>query len=139
MVEEGRQRRLEEARRSYELALNRLWAGNGAGIFAAMGAFIGGNAKSLLVFVALCAFVIGIAGLGAGAFWSLILQTRVVRAYERAQGLLDLPVGLFSKRPSAAAGFTFFDFQTLMALLSAVCFLAGLGVGLYAAYHALDL
>jgi hypothetical protein len=135
VVEEGRQRRLEEAKKSYELALNRLWAGNAAGIFAALGAFISGKAQSLLVFAALCAFAVGVAVLGAGALWSLIDQTRVLRAYERALGVLDLPVSL--KRPSVAAGFSLSEFQTVMAVISGLCFFVGVGFGLCAAYRAL--
>jgi hypothetical protein len=130
-VATSRQQLLEEAKKSYELAINRLWAGNAAGLFAALGAFIGGKAQTLHVLDALFSFALGIVFMAVGAVWSLIAQTRILRHYENAQGLLDLPVGI-SRRPSLY----WRDFQTFMVFVSFMCFFTGGYFGLRASGEA---
>jgi hypothetical protein len=83
-VEEWR-RRLEDAKKSYEQAINRLWAGNAAGMFAVLGAFTTGKAQGLPIFAALCAFVLGLLSLAIGTFCSLLSQAKVIRENGRCR------------------------------------------------------
>src|SRR6266446_6527821 len=130
---ESQVKRLDDAKKSYEQAINRLWAVNAAGVFAALGGFVGGKAQSAAIFVALCAFVAGLLLLAAGALYSLIIQARIIRALEDAESVLHVTAGL-TRRPSEEAGLSFFSIQTVMGALSAVTFFAGVGFGLCYAF-----
>src|SRR5271166_2026419 len=130
IVEEARRRRLEDAKKAYEQAINRLWAGNAAGMFAVLGAFTTGKVQGFAIFAALCFFVLGLLSLAIGAFCSLISQAKVIRELETVNSLLDITVR-YVRRPSEEAGLTFYNAQTFMSLLSAILFFVGVAFGLY--------
>jgi len=132
-VDEMHRRRIDEAKKSYEQAINRLWAGNAAGMFAVLGAFATGKGQGLPILAAVCAFVLGLAALSIGAFHSLLSQAKIIRELETVDSLLDLKPSS-ALRPSEEAGLTFSDFQTRMGIHSASLLFAGVIFGLcYAA------
>ena len=99
-------------------------------MFAVLGALITGKAQGVPIFVALCAFVLGLLSLAIGAFCSLLLQTRVLREMEDVDLLLDMKPSKVL-RPSQEAGLTIYSAQTVTGILSAVLFFAGAIFSLY--------
>jgi hypothetical protein len=130
IVEEARRRRLEDAKKSYEQVINRLWAGNAAGIFAVLGALETEKTRGLPIFVALCAFLLGLLSLAVGAFCSLLSHAKAIRELENVDSLLDVMVH-YVRRPSDEAGLTINNLQTVMGILSAILFFIGVGLGLF--------
>ncbi len=130
IVEEARRRRLEDAKKAYEQATNRLWAGNAAGMFAVLGAFTTGKVQGFAIFAALCSFMLGLFLLTIGTFCSLISQARVIRELENVDSLLDMVVHRV-RRPSEEAGFTFYNVQTFTSIVSAILLFVGVGFGVY--------
>jgi hypothetical protein len=129
---------LEEAKKSYEQFVNRLWAGNGAGAVVALTAINGGKTHDFKLLLALCAFVIGIVLLGIIAMCCLIWLDRVILNLESAESILDVRMD-YIRRPSGYIGFTIF--RTVMNVLSTLAFLIGTVLGLvvaWAVYGAAD-
>jgi hypothetical protein len=129
-VEEALRRRLEDAKKSYEQAINRLWAANTAGMFAVLGAFAAGKAQGLPIFAALSAFVLGLLALTVGSIFSLRSQTIAIRELEEVNSLLDLKIESI-RRPSDDAGLTIYNVQTIMGFLSGALFFLGASFGMY--------
>ena len=129
-MREKLRRYLDDARKLYEQIVNRLWAGNAAGVFAVIGAIGGGKAHGFAIRAALCAFLLGLLILAVGTFLSLILQARIVRDLEKAESLLDLRIESIQSS-SEEIGLTISDTRTIMGLLSAMMFFVGTGCGLY--------
>lgn len=131
-VRQELQQRLTRARKSYEQIINRLWAGNGAGVLSALAAIGSGKASGTATFVALCAFSLGLALLAVMAVYSLAFLTRVIRDLEKAEFVLDRRCD-YVRRPSEDIGLAIFDLRTIMGFLSATMFVVGAICGLLVA------
>jgi len=134
VVVEILQRRLQVAASSYEQIINRLWAGNGAGVVATLAAIGTGKASSAVVFVVLLMFTVGIMLLAIMAICSLFQLASELRTLERIDSVLQMPMNLLRK-PSEDIGLSIYDCRAIIAGLSALMFLAGTGLGLFEVAH----
>jgi hypothetical protein len=133
VVRQGVKRRFENAKNSYNQVLNRLWAGNSAGVLTAIGTLGSGRVSNTrLLLLALFLFLVGVFALGIGSFASLVAELRSLRDWEEADSILDLKVTA-SRRPSVEAGLAV-NFQTITSICAAVAFISGTICGLILAF-----
>lgn len=126
---EGLKSRSERARNAYDQILNRLWAGNSAGVLVATGILGSGKiSDTKLLLLALSFFLVGIFALGIGSFFSLFGELVSLRDWENADSILDVKLRSI-RRPSEEAGLRL-GFQNVVALCSALAFVVGTICGL---------
>jgi hypothetical protein len=126
---------LENAKKSYDQVLNRLWAGNSVGALTAIGALGAGKLSTIELLPALCPFLAGLLSLGVGSLPSLVSTVRILRAWESAASILDLRMDAIQRR-SEEAGLRL-DFQMATGLFAAAMFLIGTSWGLLVAFTAI--
>lgn len=125
-------RRLEEAKASYNQILNRLWVSNGAAAAATLTAggvmTRDGQAPPGLLLIPLSLFLLGLLLLSLGAIFALVSETRAIRDMESVDSILRLKTGHF-KRPSEQAGLTLSNWQTRMAVGASLALMLGVVTG----------
>lgn len=116
--------RLADARKSYEQVVNRLWAGNAAGVAAVLSIIEKSNVQKCAAIVALTVFGGGLLTLAIASFSSLVRQSQIVKSLESANSILDIRAD-FAKRPSEDSGLSWLSFSTWMVLVSMLMFIIG--------------
>jgi uncharacterized membrane protein YjdF len=114
-------KRAKAARGKYQKAVTRLWIGN------AGGAVLTVNAAQHLSPRPIYFFLSGLLILGLAAAYELIVEWLELANNQDARNLLGLRGG-FARSPLRASGFAP---ATILTILSAVCFVAGCGLGLW--------
>jgi len=115
--------------------VNRLWAGNGAGLISALSLLAAtardGHPVPLWWFICPGAFVVGVGALGASNVLTIRRLTKRLHSLEGTNGLMDAKIDIFSS-PSEAIGVLWSDCRALLSLLAVLSLVVGVVAGLLA-------
>lgn len=122
LVRSLRRSGLETAAAQYNALVNRLWAGCGGGLIAAVTAIR--QPADAFFWLSAGSFGLAVVLLGIGALLTLLRERKVLAHLEEIDGFLQMRVG-YQERPSARAAISILHPQTWTALLAAGLFVVG--------------
>jgi hypothetical protein len=117
-----RRSQLETSAAQFNAVVNRLWAGCGGGLIAAVTAVR--QPSDLFFWLSAGSFGLGVILLGFGALLTLLRERRVLLHLEDIDEVLQMKVG-YAVRPSARAGLTILHPQAWTATMAAGLFVFG--------------
>ena len=122
-------RRLESAKRSYEEIVNRLWAGNAAGVFAVLGAVESGKVLGWTIIAALYAFLFWLLFVATASIYYIYKQSCNIRHLEKHSSILEAALSeIHTSIPYASK--EFYNIRTVILIFSAALFTIGIAFGL---------
>ncbi|WP_430422083.1 hypothetical protein [Phenylobacterium sp.] len=138
-VQDMQRAELEEARRDYNDIVNRLWAGNGAGLIASLTLVVQAINKSHATpswgMFSPAAFMLAILALGLGGLVRLVTLARRVKDLQSARDILEVPIRTIL-HPLDRAELTWWSPRSLSALVATGMFMLGTVIGVLAIFVA---